>query len=128
MLRLLAAFMLIVCASPAFAQAFTGAEMLEPCTAVEKVMAGQMTEAASAARPDVLLQGFCLGTAIGMRYLVNEATKNLGDKAICIPNASTGLQIMDAVGSFLRGNEGRHKEEFNFLVMEAYLRFFPCKK
>jgi hypothetical protein len=104
------------------AMAWTGNEMLRHCETLDQSRPGQAPSPAD----DAFMQGLCLGTIFGMRFLVN-ATTNTGYQ-ICVPDGVNNGQQMSVVVRYMRNHPEKLYNDFTYLVMDAFLEAWPCKR
>ncbi len=104
----------------------TGYDMLGYCGTVDRVVSGQLS--ASEAAPtveDAMIQGFCVGAVLGVRFLAATSTKNT-EYPICVPDNAPKGQVLSIVVRYLHDHPERLNDNFVWLVMDALREAWPC--
>jgi len=112
--------------TPAMAQkSLTGNDMLRHCSRADDSAPGKAP--LSGDLGNISMQGICVGAVGGMRYLANDGTTQ-SEHATCIPSAVTNGQALSVVVRYLRNHPERLHEQFESLVLAAFVEAWPCKR
>jgi len=105
----------VLLALPSQSQSVTGIAMLPACKAL-------------LIKAEILMfgQGACLGTVATQMF--NASSAGAGTTDSCPPENATAVEGVRVTVAFLEANSQRLNEHFNWLVVDALKKAWPCKK